>query len=148
MSETQAISSIGPRRVGEDVPNAARRRPAGPLFLVLETWCCRESPLGANARHVLVQIAKRMQANGEGRQVAFMGEETLAQDTGLSQRTVRRAVKDLRDAGRSRQFRAVSHAAITISAMDSSCSPADFLPNGGVTLASPRGHTDLIMRSH
>jgi len=100
MSELHAISPIGPRRVDEDDANiAARRRPAGPLFQVLKTWCCKESPLGPNARHVLVQIARRMQADAEGREVAFMGEERLAQDTGLSQRTVRRAVKDLRVAG-------------------------------------------------
>ena len=98
MSEMQAISSIGPRRLSDDNASVAARR-QGALIQALNTWCCKESPLGANARHVLVQIAKRMQADAEGRQVAFMGEGTLAQDTGLSQRTIRRAVKDLRDAG-------------------------------------------------
>jgi DNA-binding FadR family transcriptional regulator len=40
-----------------------------------------------------------MQQDPEGRQVAFMGERRLVEDTGLSQSTVRRAVKELREAG-------------------------------------------------
>ena len=68
------------------------------MFQVFPKWCCKDSPLTANARHVLVQIAKRMQADDEGRQVAFIGQGRLVEDTGLSQRTVRRAVKELRDA--------------------------------------------------
>ncbi len=100
MSRQQAMSSIGPRRIGEDHKSVAtQRRRAGPVFQVFQRWCCKESPLTPNARHVLLQIARRMQADDEGRHVAFMGERRLAHDTGLSQRTVRRAVKDLRDAG-------------------------------------------------
>lgn len=100
MSELQAISPIGPRRVGDDVANvSARPRPAGPLIQALEKWCRKESPLRPNARHVLIQIARRMEADDDGRQVAFIGEERLTQDAGLSQRTVRRAVKELRDEG-------------------------------------------------
>ncbi len=100
MSELQAISSIRPRRVGEDDASvAAQRRTAGPIFQVLEKCCCKGSPLKPNARHVLVQIAKRMQPDAEGREVAFIGEERLVEDTGLSQSTVRRAVRELRAAG-------------------------------------------------
>ncbi len=100
MSQLQAISTTGPRRSGEGDANvAARRRPTGPVFQVFQTWCRKESRLTPNARHVLVQIAKRMQPDAEGRQVAFMGERTLVEDTGLSQSSVRRAVKELRVAG-------------------------------------------------
>ena len=100
MPELQAISPIGPRRIREGHANvAAQRRPTGPVFQVFQKWCCEGSPLTANARHVLVHIAKRMQGDAEERQVAFMGERRLAQDTGLAQRTVRRMVKELRDAG-------------------------------------------------
>ena len=100
MSELQAISPIAPRRLGEHAaPVVARSRPPGPVFRVLNTWCCKGTPLNANARHVLVQIAKRMQPDAEGREVAFIGEERLVEDTGLSQSTVRRAVKELRDTG-------------------------------------------------
>ena len=98
MSEMQAISSIGPRRLSDDNASVAARR-QGALIQVLNTWCCKESPLGANARHVLVQIARRMQADGEGREVAFVGERRLVEDSGLSQSTVRRAVRELREAG-------------------------------------------------
>ena len=100
MPQPQAISHFGPRPISKDDENvAAQRRPAGPVFQVFQKWCHKESPLTANARHVLVHIAKRMQADGEGRDVAFMGEETLVEDSGLSQSTVRRAVKELRAAG-------------------------------------------------
>ena len=99
MPQQHAISPIGPRRVGEDATTvAARRRPAGPLFQIFQKWCCKDSPLGANARHVLVQIVKRMDADAAGCQVAFMGERRLVEDTGLSQSSVRRAVKELREA--------------------------------------------------
>jgi len=47
----------------------------------------------------LLQIARRMQADGKGREVAFVGERRLLEDSGLSQSTVRRAVKELRAAG-------------------------------------------------
>ena len=100
MSQQQAIPRIRPHPIGEDHAGvAAERRPPGPLFRVLTKWCHKDSPLQPNARHVLVQIARRMQADGEGREVAFMGEERLVEDTGLSQSTVRRAVKELREAG-------------------------------------------------
>ena len=100
MPQQHAISPIGPRRVGEDATTvAARRRPAGPVFQVFQTWCRKESRLTPNARHVLVQIAKRMQPDADGRQVAFMGQRRLSEDTGLSESTVRRAVKELRVAG-------------------------------------------------
>ncbi len=100
MSELRAISPMGPRRLGEHAaPVVARRHPTGPVFRVLKTWCCKGSPLKANARHVLVQIARRMQADGEGREVAFVGERRLVEDSGLSQSTVRRAVKELRETG-------------------------------------------------
>lgn len=100
MSQQRAISVIGPRPIcADDAKVAARRRPPGPVFQVFQKWCCKESPLTPNARHVLVQIAKRMQADGDGRQVAFMGERRLVEDTGLSQSTIRRAVKELRVAG-------------------------------------------------
>ena len=66
---------------------------------MFQTWCRKGSPLTPHARHVLVQIAKRMQADVDGRQVAFMGEGRLVEDTGLSQSSVRRAVRELRGAG-------------------------------------------------
>ena len=99
MSQPKAISRIGPRPIGKDDAGVAQSRPAGPVFRVFQTWCCKVSSLTANARHVLVQIAKRMQADAEGREVAFIGEERLVEDTGLSQSTVRRAVRELRAAG-------------------------------------------------
>ncbi len=52
-----------------------------------------------HARHILLHIAKRMQADADGRQVAFMREERLVEDTGLSQSSVRRAIRELRGAG-------------------------------------------------
>ena len=99
MSQPKAISRIGPRPIGKDDACVAQSRPVGPVFRVFQTWCCKVSSLTANARHVLVQIAKRMQPDAEGREVAFIGEERLVEDTGLSQSTVRRAVKELRAAG-------------------------------------------------
>ncbi len=100
MFQQQAIARIGPRPLGEDQTNvAAKRSSAGPVFLVFRKWCCEGSPLKPHARHVLLQIAMRMQQDPEGRQVAFMGERRLVEDTGLSQSTVRRAVKELREAG-------------------------------------------------
>ena len=100
MSREEAIPFIGPRRIGEGDANvAAQRRPAGPVFQVFQKWCHKESPLTPNGRHVLVHIAKRMQTDTLGRQVAFMGEETLVEDSGLSQSSVRRAVRELREAG-------------------------------------------------
>ena len=100
MSQQQATSPLGPRRIGEDDAQvAAQRRPAGPVFWVFQTWCRKGSPLTPHARHVLVQIARRMQADVDGRQVAFMGEGRLVEDTGLSQSSVRRAVRELRGAG-------------------------------------------------
>ncbi len=100
MSQQQATSPIGPRRIGEDDARvAAHRRPTGPVFWVFETWCRKGSPLTPHARHVLVHIARRMQADAAGRQVAFMGEGRLVEDTGLSQSSVRRAVRELRGAG-------------------------------------------------
>ncbi len=75
MSQQQATSPLGPRRIGEDDAQvAAQRRPAGPVFWVFQTWCRKGSPMTPHARHVLVHIAKRMQADANGRQVAFMGE--------------------------------------------------------------------------
>ena len=100
MSQQQATTPIGPRPIDEDESRvAAQRRPAGPVFQVFRTWCCKASPLTPHARHVLVQIARRMQADADGRQVAFMREERLVEDTGLSQSSVRRAIRELRGAG-------------------------------------------------
>ena len=100
MSQPWAISPIGPRPIGKGSASlAGQRSPVGPLFRVFKEWCHEGSPLTARARHVLVQIAKRMAADDDGRQVAFVGEERLAGETGLSQRSVRRAVQELRDAG-------------------------------------------------
>ena len=100
MSQQQATTPIGPRPIDEDrAPVAARRHPVGPVFQVFQTWCCKASPLTPHARHVLVQIARRMQADVDGRQVAFIGEGRLVEDTGLSQSSVRRAVRELRGAG-------------------------------------------------
>ena len=100
MSQQQAISSIGPRRIGEDDAHVvAQRRPPGPVFEVFQKWCCKESPLTPNARHVLLQIVRRMQADADGRQVSFVGEGRLVEDSGLSQSTVRRAVKELGEMG-------------------------------------------------
>ena len=100
MSQQQATSPIGPRPIDEDDSRvAAQRRPTGPVFQVFQTWCCKGSPLTPHARHVLVHIARRMQADADGRQVAFMGEGRLVEDTGLSQSSVRRAVRELRGAG-------------------------------------------------
>ena len=100
MSQQPATSPTGPRRIGEDDAQvAAQRRPAGPVFLVFQKWCRKGSPLTPHARHVLVQIAKRMQADADGRRVAFMGEGRLVEDTGLSQSSVRRAGRELRGAG-------------------------------------------------
>ena len=104
MSPQPAIARIGPRPIGDRAGVAAQQRPVGPLIYVFQKWCCEESPLTSNARHVLVQIAKRMRADDEGRQVAFMGEKTLVHDTALSQRTVRRAVQKLRVAGAIKTF--------------------------------------------
>ena len=94
-----SLGQFGPRLISEIAGVSAQRRPAGPLFRVCQKWCCADSPLGANARHVLVQIARRMDADAEGRQVAFIGEKKLVEDTGLSLSTVRRAVRELREAG-------------------------------------------------
>ena len=99
MSQQQAIALIGPRRIGEDDANVSAQRRPGPVFHVFQKWCNKESPLTPNARHVLLQIARRMQADGKGREVAFVGERRLLEDSGLSQSTVRRAVKELRAAG-------------------------------------------------
>ncbi len=100
MSQQQATAPIGLRPIDEDDAHvAAQRRPTGPLFQVFRTWCCKASPLTPHARHVLVQIAKRMQADADGRQVAFVGEGRLVEDTGLSQSSVRRAIRELRGAG-------------------------------------------------
>jgi len=100
MSLPHAIPRIGPRPVGDaDASVSAQRRPSGTFFPVLRRWCNRESPLSWRARHVLAHIAMRVDADDEGRQVAFMGEGTLVEDTGLSLSTVRRAVRELREAG-------------------------------------------------
>ncbi len=99
MSQQQAIALIGPRRIGEDDANVSAQRRPGPVFHVFQKWCNKESPLTPNARHVLLQIGRRMQADGEGREVAFVGERRLVEDSGLSQSTVRRAVRELREAG-------------------------------------------------
>jgi len=99
MSQQQAIALIGPRRIGEDDANVSAQRRPGPVFHVFQKWCNKESPLTPNARHVLLQIARRMQADGKGREVAFVGERRLVEDSGLSQSTVRRAVRELREAG-------------------------------------------------
>ena len=100
MSQQQATSPVGPRPIdGDDTSVAAQRRPTGPVFWVFERWCCAGSPLTPRARHVLVHIAKRLQADADGRQVAFIGEGRLVAETGLSQSSVRRSVRELRSAG-------------------------------------------------
>jgi len=91
-------ASNGPHRIDDDGANVTARR-QGALIQALNTWCCKESPLGAKARHVLVQIARRMQADADGSQVSFVAEKRLVEDSGLSQSTVRRAVRELREAG-------------------------------------------------
>lgn len=81
MSQRQPIPHIGSLPVW-DAGVATQSQPAGPIFRVFQTWCCKGSPLTANARHVLLQIARRMKGDSEGRQVAFMGERRLVEDTG------------------------------------------------------------------
>lgn len=73
--------------------------PRGPVFEVFDRVCSKSSQFTPKARLIALLIAKRMQPDHNGRIVAFMGERDIVERSGLSVRSVRRAVDELRLAG-------------------------------------------------
>ena len=69
------------------------------MLFVHEHVCRPGYPLSPSARLVALLIAKRMGKDDNGADVAFMGEQDLAERSGLSARTVRRAMREVVHSG-------------------------------------------------
>ncbi len=102
-TQSRSVGPIGAvhdrARSLKDAQHGRAPKALPPMLHVHDQVCQATSPLSSSARLVALLIAKRMAPGADGRDVAFMGEQDLADRSGLSVRTVRRAMGDIHDSG-------------------------------------------------